>query len=198
MTNQTTASTRSTDGELDVAVVLGAAVWEGGKPSPSLLRRTVHGARLVLGGKAKVLIVSGGVGRFPPSEAAVMQRIALEQGISEQSILMDERSANTLESAIRCSEIIKNQGWQSAWIVSDRYHLIRSVVLFRKMGILAKGSAPDRHGTGTSRAHWYYLHARELLALPWSLLKVTLIKPAKRGTLGEQRNGAAPDGKGRR
>ena len=59
-----------------VIVVLGAAVWEGGQPSPALKRRLLHGVKLWKEGNAKYIIVSGGIGKHPPSEAAVMKKLA--------------------------------------------------------------------------------------------------------------------------
>lgn len=160
----------------DAAVVLGAAVWEGGIPSPSLLRRARHGANLVLSGQARVLIASGGIGLFPPSEASAIRRIALAQGVPEQKITLEERSRNTVENALFCAELMRANNWLSAWIVSDRYHLLRSIALFRYLGIQAKGSSPDLRGSGTPRVRWYFLHARELLALPSSLIRIRLLR----------------------
>ncbi len=156
----------------DVVIVLGAAVWPGGEPSPSLRRRALHGAHLVLKGEVPILIASGGIGKHPPSEASVIRDIVISKGISLDRIILDERSTSTLESAINCSEILKRNGWSSAVVVSDRFHLFRSVFLFRRLGINAVPSAPDRCGLGTSRPRWYYLHIRELLAIPWSLVRV--------------------------
>lgn len=157
---------------LDVVVVLGAAVWDGGIASPSLFRRALHGTNLVLSGQAQILIASGGVGLFPPSEASVIRGIALERGISEKNVLVEERSRNTIENALFCAEIMSANNWRSAWIVSDQYHLLRAVKLFRHLGIKASGSPPDLHGRGTSRLRWYYLHFREFMALPTSLIRL--------------------------
>jgi uncharacterized SAM-binding protein YcdF (DUF218 family) len=167
---------------LDAVVVLGAAVWEGGMPSPSLSRRARHGARLMLSGQARILIASGSIGPFPPSEASVIKKIAIEQGVSEHDILVEERSRNTVENALFCAELMRANNWLSAWIVSDRYHLLRAVALFRYLGIQAAGSPADLHGRGTPRVMWYYLHARELLALPSSLIRMRLLK----ARLGEE------------
>ena len=161
---------------LDAVVVLGAAVLEGGMPSPSLLRRARHGASLMLSGQARILIASGGTGPFPPSEASVIRRIALENGVSDHVIFVEEQSKNTVENALFCAELMSANNWLSAWIVSDRYHLFRAVTLFRYLGVQAAGSPPDLHGRGTPRVRWCYLHARELLALPSSLIRIRLFK----------------------
>lgn len=159
-------------GRADAAVVLGAAVWEGGIASPALRRRAVEGARLVLEGHAGVLIASGGVGRFPPSEAALIRDIAIERGVAAETIVLDERSSSTLESAIHCTRILDENGWSSAAIVSDGYHLPRAVLLFKSLGVNAWGAAADRAAAGSSRLRRVYLHLRELMALPWALLRL--------------------------
>ena len=163
-------------------MILGAAVWPGGEASPSLKRRAIHAAHLVLRGEASTLIASGGIGKYPPSEASVIRDIVIDEGISLDRIILDERSTSTLESAINCSEILTRSGWSSAIVVSDRFHLFRAVLLFRRLGINAIPSAPDRRGLGTSRPRWYYLHFRELLAIPWSLVRIYLNRWTSRNT----------------
>lgn len=165
----------------DAAVVLGAAVWEGGIPSPSLLRRALHGARIVLSGQARVLIASGGIGLFPPSEASVIKQIAIAQGVPEQNITLEESSRNTVENALFCAELMRANNWLSALIVSDRYHLVRAVALFRYLGIQANGSFADRHGSGTPRVKWCFLQTRELLALPSSLIRIRFLRSRPSG-----------------
>lgn len=166
---------------MDVAVVLGAAVWKGGVPSPSLQRRIMHATGLIKSGRVRWLILTGGIGRYPPSEARVMRQIAIEQGVSEEQIILEEEATSTFENARACARIIKTRGLSSAWIVSDRYHLLRSVFLFRQLGICAKGSSADRTEADTSRCRWYYSHFRELLALPWSVFRVLLLKARNGG-----------------
>lgn len=153
-------------------VVLGAAVWAGGVPSPSLRRRLQHGVALLQQGQADVLICSGGLGGVPPTEAEVMQRLALEQGVAIDQIILEPTATSTLESAIACTQILKAHGWSRAVIVSDHYHICRAVLLFRQLGISATGSAPEIDGWGIPREQWAFLHCREVLALPWSLLRL--------------------------
>ena len=160
----------------DAAIVFGALVWEGGQPSPSLRRRAIHGASMVLTGKAPVLIATGGVGKYPPSEASLIRRLAIELGVPEAQIIMDEASLSTLDSAIACAKIMNSHHWTRAWVISDSYHLPRCVFLLRQLGVLATGSAADHAGSGTTRRKWCYLRFRELLAFPWSALRIWLFR----------------------
>jgi vancomycin permeability regulator SanA len=76
----------------DVIVVLGAAVWAGGRPSPTLRRRVLHAVELLQCGHSDILILSGGVGKFPPSEARVMRRVAMSRGVARDKIIMEHFS----------------------------------------------------------------------------------------------------------
>ena len=165
---------RSSSGKAAVVIVLGAAVWEGGIASPSLRRRAIHGARLILAGHADTLIASGGVGQHPPSEAFVIRSLALAEGVAPQDIILDEKSTSTLTSAINCASILRSMNWSSAIVVSDQYHMFRAVFLLRRLGVAASPSAADSYGAGTPRLRWYWLHIREFLAIPWSWIRVSV------------------------
>jgi vancomycin permeability regulator SanA len=60
----------------DVIIVLGSAVYPGERPSPSLNARVQHAIALYRAGYATHLILCGGLGTYPPSEAEVMRRLA--------------------------------------------------------------------------------------------------------------------------
>ena len=59
-----------------IQVVLGAAVWPGGEPSPTLLRRTLFAVDAYKHQYCRYILFTGGVGVNPPAESEVMQRIA--------------------------------------------------------------------------------------------------------------------------
>ena len=158
----------------DAVIVLGAAVWAEGKPSPTLLRRTRHGAALVLSGKAPFLIVTGGIGQHPPAEAIVMRDIAIQEGVAESAIIVEDRGENTLASGFACRTIMRSHGWRRALIVTDDFHVARTRLIFRWLGIQAEATAAPgaRHDFGTVRWACYWL--RELAAWPWTLLRLVV------------------------
>ena len=82
----------------DVIVVLGSGVRPDGRPSSSLRARTLHAIDLYRKGLAPRLYLTGGVGRFGPSEAAVMRKLALDAGVPESALVLDETATSTLES----------------------------------------------------------------------------------------------------
>jgi uncharacterized SAM-binding protein YcdF (DUF218 family) len=159
--------------DVDAAIVLGAAVLADGIPSPSLQRRTLHAVDLFKKGKARFLIFTGGIGKYPPSEAQVMKRIATAHGVPDSRMVLEETATNTLESAEACAAILAARDWLgTAIVVTDRYHILRTILAFRSAGVRAIGSAPTGGRGDTALWRWWYLHLRETLALPWYLLRV--------------------------
>jgi uncharacterized SAM-binding protein YcdF (DUF218 family) len=158
---------------VDSTIVLGAAVLTGGLPSPSLERRVLHAIDLFGKGKTSFLIFTGGLGKHPPSEAQLMKRIAMDHGVPEPCLILEETATTTLESAKACAEILRARKWSlTAIVVTDRYHLPRAILAFRSCGVHAIGSAPAAGRGTTSIWRWWYLHFRETLALPWYMLLI--------------------------
>ena len=152
-------------------MVLGAAVLAGGEPSASLARRVRHAVRLWREGAVGHLLLTGGVGKHPPSEAEVMRRLAERDGVDPSRIVLEEHATTTLESAAHCAPIIAAHGWRRVVLVTDRYHLPRTLLAFRSHGVEAHGSAPIDGRGGTARWRWAAMYLRELAALPWYLLQ---------------------------
>ena len=164
----------------DVIVVLGAAVWPGGQPSPALQRRVMHAVDLLQRGYAVYLLVTGGVGQYPPTEAEVMQRLAVAHGIPRQRVLREEQATSTFESAMRCRDLLQQRGWSRVLLVTDRSHLPRALLAFRSCGIRAVGRAAPGKPARHLRQRWYdYL--REGLALLWYLGRVVPVLLRRRG-----------------
>ena len=153
----------------DVIVVLGAAVWSRGRPSPTLDRRLRRGLELFHAGMADRLLFTGGLGRHPPAEAEVMRRIAIEAGIDSSKIFVETASRNTLENAINSAQIMSDREWRTALLVSDRLHLPRAMLAFRSVGV--KVGACGVSGAwryGPFRRWWQY-PLYEMTAFFWYL-----------------------------
>ncbi len=156
----------------DVIIVLGAAVWPNAQPSPALRRRMRHAIALYQGGQGQRLLVTGGLGVHSPTEAAVMQRLALEAGIPEPCIVLEDQATSTLSSALLCSRLCQQHGWHTALVVTDAYHLPRTLLAFWGMGLRASGSAV--RGTSAPRKRWkvWYAWGREVIACGWYLIRL--------------------------
>ncbi len=155
----------------DVIIVLGSAVWPNEQPSPSLRARTQRAIELYHQRYASDLILSGGLGRYPPEEAEVMRRLAVQAGIPAEALVLDRESRSTRESLLHASELMRARGWQTAIIVSDPFHLERSLWMAADIGIAAYGSPALDSPTYMLADRRVYYTSREVLALWWYLLQ---------------------------
>jgi len=120
-----------------VAVVLGAQVLRGGRPSPTLEVRTRHAGELYGRDLVDLLIPTGGEGEYTPGEAVVMSGILREMGVPEAAILREDTARSTWESAVRVAEIAQHRGIGEVLVVTDPLHCVRTVASFRRVGLLA-------------------------------------------------------------
>ena len=135
----------STADTMAVIVILGAAVWRDG-PSPTLRRRTAHGAALYHKGLARIVMPCGGPGRFPPSEAEAMVTLLRAAGVPSEAILPEARSTNTRENIRFAKALLDRIGETEVILVSDAYHLPRARSIARRAGLSATTSAPPMSG----------------------------------------------------
>ncbi len=129
----------------DCLVVLGAAVWPGGQPSYVLRDRLARAAELYRAGVADKIIVSGGVGRYPPAEAVVSKQFLLAAGVVEADILMETATHSTAEQAVSLKEICDREGFQSIALVTSFYHEKRATQLFTRAGFTNISDARCTH-----------------------------------------------------
>jgi vancomycin permeability regulator SanA len=151
-------------------VILGAAVWQGGEPSPAMRRRVAAALRAARGVEGARFLPTGGVGRYAPSEASVMARLLVEAGIEVERIVLEEQATDTLSSVVGCVRILERDGDIAAVTVcTDAYHVARVRAVFRVFGV--RTAAAAAHGgarsLGTRRYTWAL--AREALGLPWDV-----------------------------
>ena len=128
------------EGPAEAAVVLGAQVLRGGRPSGTLRARARHAARLYKEGVVPLVIPTGGVGEYPPSEAEVAAKILREAGISKQDILLEEEALSTRDSARLVAEVARVRGIRSLVLVTDPLHCVRAMGAFRAEGFEARAS----------------------------------------------------------
>lgn len=128
-----------------VGLILGAAVWADG-PSPTLRRRSLHGAGLYHQGMVQHLICCGGLGRFPPTEAAVIGSVLLAQGVPLDRISLEDRSTNTRGNLRLALPILHELGTRHVLIITDWYHAPRARLIARRLGLTATSSSPPLTG----------------------------------------------------
>lgn len=158
---------------VDVIIVLGAAIWPGGIPSPSLERRIVESVRLYRNKVADYLIFSGGLGVYPPEECVVMKNRAIALGIIPEKILIDPNSFDTFSSLVNCKKIMKSKRFDDAIIVTDDYHVLRCAISSKLLGIRCITHGIKNKGE-TPYVKWFHYHIREIAAIPWYVVKCTI------------------------
>jgi len=118
----------------NVALVLGAAAYNPNSLSPILQDRMDTAIQLYRKGKVKKLILSGAV-----NEVVAMATYAIKQGIPQSYILGDQNGYNTFASI---SDIAND--YHDIIVVTQRYHLPRSLFYAKKLGIDAVGVVADK------------------------------------------------------
>lgn len=114
----------------DVIIVLGAAANKNGTPSPPMRERVDAGARLFKEGYASYLIVTGASAHNKYVEADVMAARAIEDSVPDDRIIREPKAKNTRQNAYNSYQIMRTHGWQSAIVVSQPEHLLRSNSIF--------------------------------------------------------------------
>ncbi|CAB1063920.1 Membrane Protein Functionally coupled to the MukBEF Chromosome Partitioning Mechanism [Olavius sp. associated proteobacterium Delta 1] len=96
------------------------------------LVRLVEGIRLYNNFRGTQLILSGGVGRDPISDAELMAALSIALGIPENDIILESKSRNTYQEAIYIKPIVKDQKFI---LVTSANHMPRSMALFKKLAM---------------------------------------------------------------
>ena len=124
----------------DAIIVLGAGVFND-YMSPVFRERINHGIWLYENGYADYIIFTGG---YPEgstkSESAAAKEYAMERGIPEGAIFTEEISRTTDDNLRYAKEIMDENGFETAIIVSDPLHMKRAMLLNRDHGISAVSS----------------------------------------------------------
>ena len=125
-----------------VAIVLGAFVNDKGYPSPVLQDRIDQGIELYRAGKVDRLLMSGDHGQVDYDEVNGMRTYAEKKGVPSQRIFLDHAGFSTFETMVRARKVFQVE---SAIVVTNQFHLARSVFLARSQGIQAQGVVADKH-----------------------------------------------------
>ena len=150
---------------LRAIVVLGAAVLPDGRPSPPMKRRVRHAVELHGTLEDSILVMSGGVGKYGPSEASVMRDMAVAEGVSSSDILLEENSLTTRHNLQNSKKLIRRMNIAEMHVVSDDFHIRRCRLYAALARISAEfhGTPSRAKGEGSLRLAFY--RAREAVGL---------------------------------
>lgn len=126
--------------DVDCIIVLGCLVKEDGTPGKILEDRLKTGVKLYKNGVAPKIIMSGDHSSEQYNEVASMKNYAVNSGVPSEDVFMDHAGFSTYETMYRAKEVF---GARKVVIVTQEYHLYRSVYIAEKLGMEAYGVASD-------------------------------------------------------
>lgn len=126
--------------DADCIIVLGAGVWDSGRPSQMLADRLNQGIELYKAGASDRLLMSGDHGRVEYDEVNVMKAYAMDRGVPSGHIFMDHAGFSTYESMYRARDIFEAK---KVIIITQRYHMYRALYIARALGLDAYGVTSD-------------------------------------------------------
>ena len=154
----------------DVIIVLGAGLHDDNRPSEPFWGRAEKAAELWERGLAPVIICTGGLpGRATRTEASVCSELLQHYGVPGDAIVLEEHSRSTEENALDSRVIMDANGWHTAIIVSDGFHLLRASWLFQQAGIESYTSPVPFSAVNPLRL--VVAIGREVAAFHWQVLK---------------------------
>lgn len=152
-----------------VALVLGALVEPDGTPSDFLVARLALAQRLYDTGKVHELLVSGD--RRPGyDEPDTMRDWLVAHGVPADRIVVDGGGVDTYQSCARAARVF---GVHQVIVVSQTYHLDRSVTLCRHLGVAATGVGDDSV-RGRDWFSWWRATVREWGADVKAVARITV------------------------
>lgn len=129
----------------DAIVVLGAA-QDDGRPRATLAARLDHARALWEDGIAPRIVTSGGKApgdRF--TEAAAGAAYLADRGVPKSDLVAVGQGRDTLSSLEAVARVAQEEGWCTVVLVSDPWHMLRTGLMARDLGLDAVTS-PTRTG----------------------------------------------------
>ncbi|MBQ2806238.1 MAG: YdcF family protein [Clostridia bacterium] len=144
--------------QIDYLLVLGTGLEADGTPADRLHDRVLTAVRLHEAGLDATLLMSGDNQHPDYDEISAMVTLALQMGENEADIEMDRLGLSTRESVARARELY---GAKRIVIVTQQYHLYRSLYIAEQLGLDAYGVPADLRNSYRGMA---YRQVREVAA----------------------------------
>ncbi|MCU4990856.1 YdcF family protein [Bacillus cereus] len=128
--------------DADYIIVLGSKV-NGTKPSYSLQYRIDKAAEYLKSHEKTIAIVSGGKGKGEDiSEALAMKNGLMKLKITEERIIMEDKSTSTDEN-IKYSKPLIPDNMKKGMIVTNDFHMFRAKKIAAKQGLQLEGLSAE-------------------------------------------------------
>ena len=155
-----------------IAIIFGAGLLRDGSPTPVLRDRVATAAELYFSGKVERLLMSGDNRFVDYNEPGAMAAYAAGLGVPEEAIVLDFAGRRTYDTCYRAKHIF---GVEEAILITQRFHLPRSIYTCNTLGVEAVGVPADRRIY--SRGPYIYWNFREVLATTNALWEVHFSRP---------------------
>ncbi len=155
-----------------VAIVFGAGLLRDGSPTSVLRDRVALAADLYKAGKVEKLLMSGDNRTIYHNEPESMRRYALSLGVPDEAIVLDYAGLRTYDTCYRARHIF---GIQEAILVTQSFHLPRSIYTCNTLGVSSVGVPANRHRY--SRSLLTFWNIREMFATVVALWEVHVTRP---------------------
>ena len=130
----------SIEKKYDAIVVLGAGLRADGTPSNMLEDRLKGAIEIYKKGIAPKIILSGDCSGEDYDEVSAMKKFCIDNGVPASDIIRDDQGFSTYETM---DNVVREMGYKRVIVVTQKYHIYRSVYLARQMGAEADGFATD-------------------------------------------------------
>ena len=150
----------------DAAVILGAAVWSGDRPSPVLRERIKTGYDLLENGTVQFIVLTGSNAPGENTESEVARRSLLALGADPTRIVIETRTRSTLQQVMFIRDQLSKQGWRSFVIVTDQFHMTRALEICAFNDVDAVGVSSESP-LGPQNLVLYYVRESAALVLYW-------------------------------
>lgn len=140
-------SNREEAREADVALVMGAAQYDG-RPSPVLKERLEHALGLYETGLVEGIVVTGGKqdgDRFTEADASA--RYLRGRGVPDDDLVLEVQGTNSWESLAASARILRARDLTEVVLVTDGYHALRVRAIADELGLQASVSPSHRGGS---------------------------------------------------
>ncbi len=113
-------------------IILGYALDDKGQAQLTLIERLKQALALFRLNRTSKIIVSGGMAMGGVTESYVMKEWLLSNSVPAGSIIMEDKSKDTVGNAINTANILKEYKFEHATIVTSSSHIRRALALFNQ------------------------------------------------------------------
>ncbi len=154
----------------EVAVILGASILTNGNLSPILIDRVDSAIKLYNAKKVEKILVTGDNSTVAYNEVNPVRIYLLGKGIPDKNIFLDHAGFDTYSSMYRARDIFLAD---SITIVTQSFHLPRSVFIARVLGMNA-------YGLNADNGHYKFRnYIREMFANIKAVINLVLYREPK-------------------